>query len=121
MFRIPAATGTAADLTAGIKRIADFEVSVSAYPEKHPEFANVEADLDMLQAKVDAGANRAITQFFFNNDHYWRYLERVRARGITIPIIPGQIPIHNFKQVANFAARCGASVPSRARGAFRGT
>jgi methylenetetrahydrofolate reductase (NADPH) len=100
-----------ADLTAGIRQIADFEVSVSAYPEKHPDSPTVEADLDMLAAKVDAGATRAITQFFFNNDHYWRYLDRVRARGIFIPIIPGQIPIHNFKQIAGFAARCGTSVP----------
>ncbi len=110
----------AADLTAGIKRIADFEVSVSAYPEKHPESPTVEADLDVLAAKVDAGATRAITQFFFNNDHYWRYLDRVRARGIAIPIIPGQIPIHNFKQVASFAARCGTSVPEALAKRFDG-
>ena len=102
----------AADLTGGIKRIADFEISVSAYPEKHPESPSFDADLDMLQAKVDAGATRAITQFFFDNDCYWRYLERVRARGISIPIVPGQIPIHNFKQVANFASRCGTSIPA---------
>ena len=116
----PGGYSSSADLVRGIKRIADFEVSVSAYPEKHPESPSVDADLDMLQAKVDAGANRAITQFFFDNDHYWRYLERVRARGIAIPIIPGQIPIHNFKQVASFAARSGASVPAIARRAFRG-
>jgi methylenetetrahydrofolate reductase (NADPH) len=109
-----------ADLTAGIKRIADFEVSVSAYPEKHPDSPDAEADLDMLAAKVDAGAARAITQFFFNNDDYWRYLDRVRARGIFIPIIPGQIPIHNFKQVAAFAARCGASVPASLAARFEG-
>lgn len=109
-----------ADLTAGIKRIADFEVSVSAYPEKHPESPTLEADLDMLAAKVDAGATRAITQFFFDNSHYWRYLERVHARGISIPIIPGQIPIHNFKQVANFAARCGATVPPALARRFEG-
>jgi methylenetetrahydrofolate reductase (NADPH) len=110
----------AADLTAGIKRIAGFEVSVSAYPEKHPDSPDVEADLDMLAAKVDAGATRAITQFFFNNDSYWRYLDRVRARGIFIPIIPGQIPIHNFKQVASFAARCGATVPASLAARFEG-
>jgi methylenetetrahydrofolate reductase (NADPH) len=109
-----------ADLTAGIKRIADFEVSVSAYPEKHPDSPDVEADLDMLAAKIDAGATRAITQFFFNNAHYWRYLDRVRARGIFIPIIPGQIPIHNFKQVASFAARCGATVPASLAARFEG-
>jgi methylenetetrahydrofolate reductase (NADPH) len=116
----PGGYASSADLVAGIKRIGDFEVSVSAYPEKHPESPSIEADLDMLQAKVDAGATRAITQFFFDNDHYWRYLELVRARGISIPIIPGQIPIHNFKQVANFAARCGASVPASLASQFEG-
>ncbi|MFZ1108121.1 MAG: methylenetetrahydrofolate reductase [NAD(P)H] [Rhodomicrobium sp.] len=110
----------AAGLTAGIKRIADFEVSVSAYPEKHPESPDFETDLDMLQAKIDAGATRAMTQFFFDNDRYWRYLDRVRARGITIPIVPGLIPIHNFKQVASFASRCGASMPADLAGRFEG-
>ncbi len=116
----PGGYSNGAGLTAGIKSVAGFEVSVSAYPEKHPESPTVEADLDMLAAKVDAGANRAITQFFFDNDHYWRYLDRVRARGINIPIIPGQIPIHNFKQVASFAARCGASVPASLAARFEG-
>ncbi len=116
----PGGYRTSAELVAGIKRIADFEVSVSAYPEKHPESPSIEADLDMLAAKVDAGADRAITQFFFDNDTYWRYLERVRARGISIPIIPGVIPIHNFKQVANFAGRCGTSLPPRIAQRFHG-
>jgi methylenetetrahydrofolate reductase (NADPH) len=110
----------AADLTAGIKAIADFEVSVSAYPEKHPESPDFETDLDMLQAKIDAGATRAMTQFFFDNDRYWRYMDRVRARGITIPIVPGLIPIHNFKQVSNFASRCGASIPAVLAERFEG-
>lgn len=101
-----------ADLVAGIKRIADFEVSVAAYPEKHPDSPDIEADIDMLQAKVDAGATRAITQFFFYNDLFFRYLDRVRARGIDIPIVPGIVPVLNFKQVANFAEKCGASVPA---------
>jgi len=103
----------AADLVAGIKRLhGDIEVSVSAYPEKHPESPNVEADIDMLKAKVDAGASRAITQFFFENDLYFRYLDRVRARGIEIPIVPGILPVQNFKATCGFAARCGASVPA---------
>src|ERR1700722_16008830 len=101
----------AADLVAGIKRIADVEVSVSAYPEKHPDSPSVDADIDMLQAKVDAGASRAITQFFFDNDLYFRYLDRVRARGIGIPIVPGILPGQSFKQAANFAKRTGASMP----------
>jgi methylenetetrahydrofolate reductase (NADPH) len=100
-----------ADLVAGIKRIADVEVSVSAYPERHPDSPTVEADIDMLAAKVDAGASRAITQFFFENDLYFRYLDKVRARGIAVPIVPGILPVQNFKQTKNFAARCGTSVP----------
>ena len=107
----PGGYRNAADLAAGIKRIADVEVSVSAYPEKHPDSPTVEADLDMLAAKVDAGATRAITQFFFENDKYFRYLDRVRARGIDVPVVPGILPVQNFKQTKSFAARCGASVP----------
>jgi len=108
----PGGYRNAADLVAGIKRIAPFEVSVAAYPEKHPESPTVEADIDMLKAKVDAGATRAITQFFFENDCYFRYLDRVRARGIDIPIVPGIFPVLNFKQTAGFAARVGASLPA---------
>jgi methylenetetrahydrofolate reductase (NADPH) len=85
---------------------------VSAYPEKHPDSPNVNADIDMLEAKVDAGATRAMTQFFFENDRYFDYLDKVRARGIDIPIVPGILPVQNFKQTKNFAARCGASVPN---------
>jgi methylenetetrahydrofolate reductase (NADH) len=102
----------AADLVAGIKRIADIEVSVSAYPEKHPDSPTVEADIDMLRAKVDAGAARAMTQFFFDNDLYFRYVDRVRARGIDIPIVPGILPVQNFAQTRAFAERCGTSVPA---------
>ena len=107
----PGGYATSADLVAGIKRIGDIEVSVSAYPEKHPDSPSVEADIDMLKAKVDAGATRAITQFFFENDHYFRYLDRVRASGINIPIVPGILPVQNFKQTRVFAERCSASVP----------
>jgi methylenetetrahydrofolate reductase (NADPH) len=107
----PGGYENAADLVAGIKRVGDFEISVSAYPEKHPDSRNVDADIDMLKAKVDAGASRAITQFFFDNDLYFRYLDRVRARGIDIPIVPGILPVQNFKATTGFAARCGASVP----------
>jgi methylenetetrahydrofolate reductase (NADPH) len=100
-----------ADLVRAVRDKGDFEVSVSAYPERHPESPSIEADLDVLQAKVDAGATRAITQFFFDNDVYFRYLDRVRRRGIEIPILPGIVPVQNFRQTAAFAARCGASVP----------
>jgi len=101
-----------AELVSGIKRAGNIEVSVSAYPEKHPDSPSVQADIDMLKKKVDAGATRAMTQFFFDNDLYFRYLDRVRARGIEIPIVPGILPVQNFKQTKNFAERCGASVPS---------
>jgi len=107
----PGGYKNAADLVAGIQRVGGFEVSVSAYPEKHPDSPSVEADIDMLKAKVDAGASRAMTQFFFENDVYFRYLEKVRARGIEIPIVPGILPVQNFKQVKGFTERCGTSVP----------
>jgi methylenetetrahydrofolate reductase (NADPH) len=109
-----------AALVAGIKRIGGFDVSVSAYPEKHPDSPNVNADIDMLKAKVDAGASRAITQFFFENDLYFDYLDKVRARGIYIPVIPGVLPVQNFKQMKNFAERTGASVPRRLAERFDG-
>ncbi len=112
---------SSADLVASIKRRhGDIEVTVSAYPEKHPESAGFDADLDMLKAKVDAGASRAITQFFFDNDLYFRYLDRVRARGIDIPIVPGILPVQNFKQAANFAKRAGASMPTWLAQKFEG-
>jgi methylenetetrahydrofolate reductase (NADPH) len=110
----------AADLVAGIKRVADVEVSVSAYPEKHPDSPTPDADIDMLKAKVDAGATRAITQFFFENDLYFRYLDRVRARGIEIPIVPGILPVQNFTQTCNFASRCGTCVPDWLAARFDG-
>ena len=108
----PGGYASSVDLVAGLKRIADFEITVSAYPEKHPESPSVEADIDMLKRKVDAGADRAVTQFFFDNDVYLRYVDRVRAAGIDIPIVPGLLPVQNFKQAANFAARAGATIPS---------
>jgi len=112
---------TSAELVAGIrKRYPDIEVSVSAYPEKHPESSGFDADIDMLEAKVDAGATRAITQVFFDNDLYFRYLDRVRARGIAIPIVPGIMPMHNFKQARGFVTRAGTSVPDWIAEKFEG-
>ncbi len=116
----PGGYENAAALVAGIKRAADIEVSVSAYPEKHPDSATVDADIDMLKAKVDAGATRAITQFFFENDLYFRYLDRVRKRGIHIPIVPGILPVQNFKSATTFAQRAGASVPGWLAKRFEG-
>jgi len=107
----PGGYANAAELVEGLGRIGSFDISVSAYPEKHPESPDFATDIDMLKRKVDNGATRAITQFFFDNDLYERYVERVRRAGIYIPIVPGILPIHNFRQVAGFAARCGALVP----------
>jgi methylenetetrahydrofolate reductase (NADPH) len=112
---------SSAELVAGIKRRhGDIEISVSAYPEKHPESRDFDADIDVLQAKVDAGATRAITQVFFDNDLYFRYLDRVRARGISIPIVPGIMPMHNFKQARAFVTRAGTSVPDWLAAKFDG-
>ena len=116
----PGGYSNGAELTAAIRAIGDFDVSVSAYPEKHPESADFATDIDMLKRKVDAGATRAITQFFFDNDLYERYVERVRRAGIYIPIVPGILPIHSFKQVAGFAGRCGAHVPAWLAARFEG-
>lgn len=107
----PDGYANAAELVAGIKAIGDFDVSVAAYPEKHPESADWDAEIDNLKRKFDAGASRAITQMFFDNDLYWRFLERARRAGISAPIVPGIQPMHNFKQVSGFADKCGASVP----------
>jgi methylenetetrahydrofolate reductase (NADPH) len=109
------------DLIAGIKRQhADIEISVSAYPEKHPESRDIDADIDVLKAKVDAGATRAITQVFFDNDLYYRYLDRVRGRGIDIPIVPGIMPMHNFKLARGFVTKAGTSVPDWLAAKFEG-
>lgn len=108
----PGGYANAAELVGALKEQGDFDVSVSAYPEKHPESPDFATDIDMLKRKVDNGATRAITQFFFDNDLYERYVERARRAGIYIPIVPGMLPVHNFTQVANFSARCGAHVPA---------
>lgn len=99
------------ELVAGLKKIADFEISVAAFPEKHPDSASFEADIDYLKKKIDAGATRAITQYFFDVEHYFRFIEKMRAAGVTIPIVPGILPVGNVAQVKKFSAMCGASVP----------
>ncbi len=116
----PQGYATSTDLIKGIRRLGDFEISVSAYPEKHPESASFDADIDVLKAKIDAGATRAITQFFFDNQVYLRFLERVRAKGINIPIVPGIVPVQNFRQTASFAQKTGASVPQWLAERFEG-
>jgi methylenetetrahydrofolate reductase (NADPH) len=101
-----------AELVAGIRAIAPFEISVSAYPEKHPDSPSADHDIDILKAKIDAGATRAITQFAFDGPVFARFRDRAIAAGISIPIVPGLMPTTNFKGVARMAARCGASVPA---------
>ena len=116
----PGGYETSTALVAGIRRLGDFEVTVSAYPEKHPESSTFDQDIDVLKAKVDAGATRAITQFFFDNAFYLRFLEKVRAKGINIPILPGIVPVQNFRQTASFARKTGASVPQWLADRFEG-
>jgi methylenetetrahydrofolate reductase (NADPH) len=100
-----------ASLVAGLKKIADFDIAVGAYPEKHPDSPSVEADLENLRRKLDAGGTTAITQFFFDADLFLRFRDRVRKAGITAPLVPGILPITNFARAVDFAKRCGASVP----------
>jgi methylenetetrahydrofolate reductase (NADPH) len=110
----------AADLVAGLKSVAAFEISVAAYPETHPEATSEAADLDNLKRKIDAGAERAITQFFFDGAVYLRFCDRARAAGITVPIVPGILPVGNFSQVKKFAAACGATIPASFAAQFEG-
>ena len=116
----PGGYAFAADLVWGLRRVADFELSVAAYPETHPEARSPEQDIDNLKRKIDAGATRAITQFFFEVDVYRRFIDRVRAAGINVPIVPGILPVTNFGQVKKFAASCGAKVPAWMGGLFEG-
>ncbi|MCJ8158154.1 methylenetetrahydrofolate reductase [Sphingomonas sp. LaA6.9] len=101
----------AADLVAGLREIAPFEISVAAYPETHPEAQSGQADLDNLKRKLDAGANRAISQFFFSPDCFFRFRDRAAAAGIDAEIVPGILPVSNVAQTRKFAAMCGAAIP----------
>ena len=116
----PSGYRSTADLVHTIKQRGGFDVSVSAYPERHPQSPTDDHDLNVLAEKVAAGADRAMTQMFFDNSHYLRYRDRVGAYGIDIPIVPGIFPIHSFPTVARFADRCGASIPSRIASRFAG-
>ncbi len=109
----PGGYANAAELAAGAKKIAPFEISVGCYPEKHPDSPSFSADIDMLKSKIDAGATRGITQFFYDNDVYLRYIDRVRKEGIDIPIAPGIMPITNFAGLRKMSDVCGTTVPGR--------
>ena len=116
----PGGIRCAADLVACLKRVADFEVSVAAFPETHPEAVSAEADLDNLKRKFDAGATRAISQFFFDVPVFLRFVEKARKAGIDGEIVPGILPVANFGQMVNFAKRSGTSVPGWLAGLFEG-
>ena len=107
-------------LVSSLKALGDFQVSVAAYPEKHPQSPNLLHDIEILKRKVDAGADRAITQFFFDNSTYLRFLDVAAAAGVNIPIVPGIVPVQNFKQTAGFAKRTGATVPAWLADRFEG-
>jgi len=116
----PGGYAYAADLVAGLRKVADFEITVAAYPEVHPQALSAEADLDNLKRKLDAGATRAITQVFFENGTFLRFLDRALAAGIKAPIVPGIMPVTNFTQAAKFCTACGTSVPKWMASLFDG-
>jgi methylenetetrahydrofolate reductase (NADPH) len=110
----------ATELTAAIRRIAPFEIFVGLYPQVHPESPGPDFDIEVLKKKVDAGATRAITQFFFDIDTFLRFMEKVRAAGITIPISPGIMPVSNYKGLVKMAGPCGIPVPGWLANLFEG-
>jgi len=112
--------GNAAELVAGLRRIAPFQISVAGYPETHPDSGSEAADLDNLRRKIDAGADRVITQFFFEVEAFLRFRDRLRADGVTVPIVPGILPVSNFAQARKFASLNGAAVPDWLADLFTG-
>jgi methylenetetrahydrofolate reductase (NADPH) len=116
----PDGYASAAALVAGLKRLHDFEISVSAYPEVHPEAASLSADLDAFKAKLDAGATRAITQFFFEPDTFFRFRDQVAAAGISAEVVPGILPVSNFAQLKRMAVPCATDVPAWMAHLFEG-
>ena len=116
----PGGYENAADLVAGLRRLHPFEISVSAYPECHPDSPSPEADLDNLKRKIDAGANRAITQFFFEAETFLRFRDRAAAAGIDAEIVPGIMPVMNYASVVKMSAMCGTDVPAWMEKAFEG-
>lgn len=108
----PGGYAYAADLVAGLRKVAPFEISVAAYPECHPQSTDAQSDLDNLKRKVDAGASRAITQFFFDPDAFLRFRDRAVAAGIRVPLVPGILPVTNFAKAVEFAGACNASIPT---------
>ncbi|MFD2264887.1 methylenetetrahydrofolate reductase [NAD(P)H] [Lacibacterium aquatile] len=116
----PGGYASSTDLVRGLRDIGDFEISVGCYPEGHPEATSLDADLDYLKRKIDAGATRAISQYFFDTDVFARFIERARKAGIEVPIVPGILPVTNFAQVVKFSGACGTSVPGWLAETFEG-
>ncbi|WP_336986938.1 methylenetetrahydrofolate reductase [NAD(P)H] [Altererythrobacter aquiaggeris] len=116
----PEGFANAAQLVRGLKDIADFEISVAAYPETHPDASCPDSDIDNLARKLDAGATRAITQFFFSADTFFRFRDKLAARGIDAPVVPGILPVTNVAQARKFAGACGAQIPDWMDGLFEG-
>jgi methylenetetrahydrofolate reductase (NADPH) len=116
----PGGYANAAELVAGLKKIAPFDISIAAYPEIHPDSGTRQADLDNLKRKVDAGADRAITQFFFSPDCFLRFQDAVADAGMDIEVVPGILPVSNVAQTRRFAETCGASIPQWLNGLFEG-
>ena len=116
----PEGYASAAELVAGLKDIADFEISVAAYPETHPDAVSSAADIDNLKRKLDAGASRAISQFFFSAETFFRFRDQCAAAGIAAPILPGILPVTNVAQARKFAGACGAAIPAWMDGLFEG-
>ncbi|MBP6818892.1 methylenetetrahydrofolate reductase [NAD(P)H] [Ferrovibrio sp. MS7] len=108
----PQGYANSTDLVAGLRKVADFEISVGCYPEGHPDGTAPRLELDYLKRKVDAGATRLVSQYFFDTETFLRFLDRARSAGISVPIVPGILPVTNFRQVVRFSAACGASVPA---------
>ena len=110
----------AAALITGLRQIANFEISVAGYPEKHPDSPSLSADLDNLKRKVDAGATRILTQYFFDNNYFYRFRDAAVAAGITTPLVPGILPVTNFSKVVEFSEKCATTVPNRMAKQFEG-
>ncbi len=116
----PEGYASAAELVAGLKEVADFEISVAAYPETHPDADCPQSDLDNLKRKIDAGATRAISQFFFSHETFFDFREKAEAAGIAAPVVPGILPVTNVAQARKFAGQCGAVIPEWMDGLFDG-
>ena len=116
----PDGYANATEFILGLNKVADFDITVAAYPESHPESPGLDHEIEVLKQKIDAGAKRCITQFFFENDAYLRFVDKARSAGIEIPIIPGILPILNFTRVQDLAAKCGTHIPERLVKLFEG-